>query len=100
MLDEPTAALDLHHQHETLRTVQRWARERGVGVVAVLHDLNLALRYADRVWVLDGGVLQASGHPARVLTPALVRQVWRVRAATVRAPDGLEQLLVSGGDAP
>lgn len=100
LLDEPTAALDLHHQHETLRTVQRWAREQGVGVVAVLHDLNLALRYADRAWVLDAGVLQASGRPARVLTPALVRQVWRVQAATVCAPDGLAQLLISGSGAP
>ena len=96
LLDEPTAALDLRHQHETLHTVQRWAREQGVGVLAVLHDLNLALRYADRVWVLDGGVLQASGHPAFVLEPALVERVWQVQASMVRAVDGVAQLLISG----
>lgn len=95
LLDEPTAALDLRHQHETLGTVQRWAREQGVGVLAVLHDPNLALRYADRVWVLDGGVLQASGHPARVLRPALVQRVWQVQASTVRAADGVPQLLIA-----
>jgi iron complex transport system ATP-binding protein len=99
MLDEPTAALDLRHQHDTLGTVQRWARDQGVGVIAVLHDLNLALRYADRVWVLDGGVLQASGHPARVLEPALVQRVWQVQASTVRAGDGVTQLLISGREA-
>jgi len=95
LLDEPTAALDLRHQHETLCTVQRWAREQGVGVLAVLHDPNLALRYADRVWVLDGGALLASGHPARVLRPALVQRVWQVQASTVRAADGVPQLLIA-----
>ena len=100
LLDEPTAALDLRHQHETLSTVQRWAREQGVGVLAVLHDPNLALRYADRVWVLDGGLLQASGHPARVLRPALVQRVWQVLASTVRAADGVPQLLIAAGAPP
>ncbi|MBA4261198.1 MAG: heme ABC transporter ATP-binding protein [Comamonadaceae bacterium] len=94
LLDEPTAALDLRHQHETLATVRRWAREQGVGVLAVLHDLNLALRYADRVWVLDHGRLQASGAPAQVLTPALLRRVWQVQAQPVRDADGCPQLLV------
>lgn len=100
LLDEPTAALDLRHQHDTLSTVQRWAREQSVGVLAVLHDPNLALRYADRVWVLDGGALRASGHPARVLRPALVQRVWQVRASTARAADGVPQLLIAAGGPP
>lgn len=100
LLDEPTAALDLRHQHDTLRTVRRWAREQGVGVVAVLHDLNLALRYADRAWVLDGGALRASGSPARVLTPELVQRVWQVQADAVRAADGMCQLLIAAGEPP
>jgi iron complex transport system ATP-binding protein len=95
LLDEPTAALDLRHQHETLGTVQRWARDQGVGVLAVLHDPNLALRYADRAWVLDAGTLQASGPPAQVLQPALVQRVWQVQASTVRADDGVPQLLIA-----
>lgn len=100
LLDEPTAALDLRHQHETLGTVHRWAREQGVGVLAVLHDPNLALRYADRVWVLDGGVVQASGRPSRVLQPALVQRVWQVQASTVHAADGVPQLLIAAGAPP
>lgn len=94
LLDEPTAALDLRHQHESLASVRRWAREQGVGVLAVLHDLNLALRYADRVWVLDHGRLEASGAPARVLTPALLHRVWQVQAQPVQGVDGCPQLLV------
>ena len=99
LLDEPTAALDLRHQHGTLRTLRRWARQQGVGVVAVLHDLNLTLRYADQTWVLDGGVLQASGMPAQVLTPPLVQRVWQVPASTVYAADGVAQLLMAAGEA-
>ena len=94
LVDEPTAALDLHHQHQTLRTLRRWSREQGVGVVAVLHDLNLALRYVDRVGVLDGGRLQAQGPAAQVLTPALVERVWRVPVSAVRDAAGVAQLLV------
>ena len=95
LLDEPTAALDLHHQHHTLTTVRAWARERGVGVLAVLHDLNLALRYADRVWVLDGGCLQASGPPSETLTPALLRRVWRISAQAVVSADGHPHMLIA-----
>ena len=94
LLDEPTAALDLRHQHGTLATVRRWAREQGVGVLAVLHDLNLALRYADRVWVLHHGQLQASGSPAQVLTPTLLQQVWGVQASRVQDSDECPQLLI------
>lgn len=95
LLDEPTAALDLHHQHQTLSTVRMWARARGVGVFAVLHDLNLALRYADRVWVLDGGRLQTSGPPAPTLNAAVLRRVWRVHAQPVLAADGCVQMLIA-----
>lgn len=98
LVDEPTAALDLHHQHHTLRTLRRWSRESGVGVVAVLHDLNLALRYVDQVWVLDGGRLQAQGPPGQVLTPALVQRVWRVPVSAVRDTDGVTQLLAGAVD--
>lgn len=94
MVDEPTAALDLHHQHQTLRTLKRWAKQSSVGVVAVLHDLNLALRYVDQVWVLDKGQLLAQGPPDQVLTPALVQRIWRVPVTAVRDTDGVEQLLV------
>lgn len=96
LLDEPTAALDLRHQHATLATVRRWAREQRVGVLAVLHDLNLALRYADHAWVLDHGRLQASGPTAQVLTPALLLRVWQVQASAVHDTNGCPQLLVSG----
>lgn len=96
LLDEPTAALDLQHQHRVLDLVRKWARERGVGVLAVLHDLNLALRYADQVCVLDRGRLVSSGPPQRVLLPSLVASVWGVGVQKVRGANGHEQLLFGG----
>lgn len=93
LLDEPTAALDLRHQHEVLGLVRSRAREQSMGVLLVLHDLNLALRYADRVWVIAEGQAVAGGAPSQVLTPRLLADVWRVGAAAVRGSDGTPQLL-------
>ena len=83
LLDEPTAALDLQHQHRMLQLVRAWATAQGVGVVAVLHDLNLALRYSDRCVVLQGGQVVGSGATADVLTPFCIEKVWGVVAHPV-----------------
>jgi iron complex transport system ATP-binding protein len=88
LLDEPTAALDLQHQHRVLQLVRSWAAGQGVGVVAVLHDLNLALRYSDRCVVLQGGRVVGSGATAEVLTPLCIQNVWGVTAHAVAPPAG------------
>ena len=87
LLDEPTAALDLQHQHRMLQLARQWAQEQGVGVVAVLHDLNLALRYSDRCVVLQGGQVVDSGLTAEVLTPPCIQKVWGLVAHPV-VPQG------------
>jgi iron complex transport system ATP-binding protein len=85
LLDEPTASLDLAHQHATLRTARR-AAARGIGVLAILHDLNLAAVYADRLVVLSRGQLAAEGPPGPVLTEALVREVFDLAVQVTRHP--------------
>lgn len=87
-LDEPTAALDLRHQTDLLQRARDWACDQGVGVVAVVHDLNLVLRFADRVLVLDQGRCVADGVPTEVLTPTLLAQVWQVDAWWGATPAG------------
>lgn len=79
LLDEPTASLDLAHAHGVLHLAQQLAR-RGAAVAAVLHDLSLALRYADRVMVLDRGRMAALGAPSEVITAGLMRRVFGVEA--------------------
>lgn len=80
LLDEPTAALDLSHQHNTLQIAREMAKS-GASVVVVLHDLNLAAQYSDRLLMLDKGKLVADGAPHSVLTEMNVKQVygWKVR---------------------
>lgn len=85
LLDEPIAGLDLAHQHETLRAAREWARQ-GTAVLAVLHDLNLAMTYADDVWVLANGRLAAAGPIQDVLTPALIERVFNVSAEFIARP--------------
>ena len=94
-LDEPTAALDLAHQHQVMALARSWAKEQGIGVVAVLHDLNLALRYADHTLVLQQGRLVAEGTPHSVLDQPTLQSVWGVASSAVIAADGVPQRLVS-----
>lgn len=68
LLDEPTASLDPAHQHAVLDAAYRFAREEGGAVCVVLHDLNLAAQYADRIALLSGGRLEALGTPWEVLS--------------------------------
>ncbi len=79
LLDEPTLHMDLAHQVALLRAMRRLQAERGLTVLAVLHDLNLAAAFAPRVVVLHEGRVAADGEPADVLTPELVARVFGVR---------------------
>src|SRR5699024_11175285 len=85
LLDEPTAALDLHHQVTVLRKARALADE-GACVIAVLHDLNLAAAYADRIVVLDAGRVAADGSPREVLTPELIARVYRQPVQVIEHP--------------
>jgi iron complex transport system ATP-binding protein len=77
LLDEPTSHLDIKYQIETLELVQKLNRERGVTVIAAIHDLNLAARYFPRLLLFQRGVV-ADGGPAEVLETGLLRRVYGV----------------------
>jgi iron complex transport system ATP-binding protein len=86
LLDEPTTYLDLAHQVDVLELIARLHAERGRTVVVVLHDLNLAARYAHRLVAMKDGVLVASGTPAEVLTEQLLADVFELEARVVPDP--------------
>ena len=105
LLDEPTSALDLHRQFEVLTHVRRLARARRLCVLVAIHDLNQALRIADRVLVLADGRLAAFGTPEEVITPALLEHVYGVRASVervgrTRTPFVVVEGSARSGDAP
>ena len=94
LLDEPTASLDLAQQHSVLRLARDLAAQ-GVGVLAVLHDLNLAAQYADRVLILAGGQVLADGPPEQALTPATIRAAYGHDVLVTRHPCLACPLIVS-----
>ena len=77
LLDEPTSSLDLQHQHSTLQIARQWAG-RGAGVLVILHDLNLAMTYVDKVLLLDRGKTVAHDEVEKVLTPEILGPVFKV----------------------
>jgi iron complex transport system ATP-binding protein len=85
LLDEPTTALDLGHQEATMALLHSVAR-RGTTVIAVLHDVNAAAAYTDRVVVMDAGKVLAAGGPAAVLTDELLSAVYREPLRVVPHP--------------
>lgn len=86
LLDEPTAHLDLRHQSEILTLARELAHAGGKAVLAVLHDLNLAAAYCDRLVLLHGGRIAAQGLPTEVLTADNLRTVYGARAWVRRHP--------------
>jgi iron complex transport system ATP-binding protein len=78
LLDEPTSHLDINYQFEILSLVRRLSKEEGITVLAVLHDLNLAAQYCDRLVMLAEGKIQALGDPTDVLTAENVKRVYGV----------------------
>jgi iron complex transport system ATP-binding protein len=92
LLDEPTLHLDLAHQVALLAAIRRLRDQRGLTVLAVLHDLNLAAAFAPRVAILDEGRIVADGPPTEVLSPDLVRRVFGVQVDEARTPDGRRHL--------
>jgi iron complex transport system ATP-binding protein len=81
LLDEPTTHLDLHHQVSLLELVRALAREDDLAVLAAIHDLNLAARFADRIALLVEGQIKAVGLPEQVLRPEVISDAygWPVR---------------------
>jgi iron complex transport system ATP-binding protein len=100
LLDEPTLHLDLAHQVSLLSSIRRLRATRGLTVLAVLHDLNLAAAFAPRTVILDGGVVVADGPPLEVLTPDLVSRVFGVEVETAMTASGGRHLAVTLNDLP
>ena len=97
LLDEPTSSLDLAHQHSVLHLARNLA-EKGVGVVAVVHDLNLAALYATRVVILSNGRVVAAGDPEEILEPDLIADVFDLSVHRVVDPDSGRKLIVPTGN--
>ncbi|MGW4766497.1 ABC transporter ATP-binding protein [Nocardia sp. NPDC004278] len=97
LLDEPTTYLDLAHSVEVLDLVDRLHDEHGRTVVMVLHDLNLAIRYSDRLIVMRDGRIVAQGAPADIINVALLREVFDLDASVLEDPVSGRPMIVPIG---
>ncbi|MAB82664.1 MAG: hypothetical protein CMJ24_04410 [Phycisphaerae bacterium] len=84
LLDEPLTGLDLQHQYALLHLLEDMNRDEGRTVIVVLHDLSIAMRFFDRILVLQDGLLVADGAPDRIMTKQLLREVFNVEASIGR----------------
>lgn len=92
LMDEPVSSLDMRHQMEVLGMIRRLSREQAKTIVLVLHDLNLAAHYCDRLLLLKEGALAAQGSPTQVLTEARMREVYGIETKIER--DGTGEVLI------
>ncbi|WP_046168562.1 ABC transporter ATP-binding protein [Chromobacterium vaccinii] len=96
LLDEPLSALDLNYQFHVMDLLRRETRRRGMVTVIVLHDLNAALRHADRALMLKAGQLLANGCPDQVIDAATLQAVYGVDGRVERCSQGVPHVLVDG----
>ena len=97
LLDEPTTFLDVTHQIEVLDLLTDLNQNRGTTIVMVLHDINLAARYADHLFAVREGRLIASGAPGDIMTSELVREVFDLDAIVIPDPVSGSPLVLPRG---
>ncbi|MEM9835477.1 MAG: heme ABC transporter ATP-binding protein [Bacteroidota bacterium] len=86
LLDEPTAALDIEQQYRFVELVRSLAKERGLGILTIVHDLNLAAAFADKILFLKQGQLISSGASWDLFTPSIIQRVFNVQCIVQRHP--------------
>ena len=94
LLDEPTTYLDITHQVELLELFTRLNREAGRTLVAVLHDLNQAARYATHLIAMRDGRIVAEGAPAEIVTAELVHEVFGLHCRIIQDPESHTPLVI------
>ena len=86
LLDEPTTFLDISYQVEILDLLTELNRKRGLTILMVLHDINLAARYADHIFAMSNGKLIAEGRPVDIITPELMDKVYGLNCMVITDP--------------
>ena len=90
LLDEPTTFLDLHYQLQLLDLLKRLNQDQGLSIITVIHDVNLAARYCDRIAVFKNGELIALDETSKVLTRELMKEAFQVETCQIETPIGLQ----------
>jgi ferric hydroxamate transport system ATP-binding protein len=100
LLDEPTTYLDIHYQIEVLSLVRDLNHDHGITVGWVLHELNQAAAYSDKIVMLKGGQVVRQGDPRHVMTPDAIHQVFGIECSVIRHPLGDVPMCLPNGFCP
>lgn len=87
LLDEPISSLDVAHQVAVMKLVTRLSRERGAGVIVVMHEINMAVRFCDQIFALKSGQLIARGPAESFMTAERLQQIYDVAMGVVSSPE-------------
>lgn len=96
LMDEPTTHLDLPHQIDLLKLIKKQAREKNLTVLVALHDLNLASLFADRIAIVENGLLCVAGSPQETLTSEILRSVYHMQVHVIAHPETGVPLIIPG----
>jgi len=96
LMDEPTAHLDIRHQIDLLKLVTQQVKEKNLTVLVALHDLNLAALFADRIAIVQNGVLCVAGTPQETLTTEILNSIYNVPVHVVQHPETNVPLIIPG----
>lgn len=100
LLDEPTAFLDINHQHDIFELLARFNREQGKTIICVSHDLNLAAQYCERLVVLAEGRVYTQGSPRAVINAQMIEQVYHVQVEVDSGPGEAPRVSLLPGSPP
>lgn len=95
VLDEPTTYLDMNHQLEIMEILQKLRQEENKTIIMVLHDLNLATRFSDELVAMSAGKIVKQGGVSEVMTPEVLREVFRINAQLISDPTSGRPLLLN-----
>ena len=94
LLDEPTTFLDIRYQLQFCDLLKRLNKEEDLSIITVIHDVNLAARYCDRIAVMKGGELLGIDTPSKILTKEMMAKAFNVETCLIETPVGLQMCII------
>lgn len=97
LLDEPTSNLDIRHQMEVIRLLKKQSTRKGMAVIMISHDINIAARYSDSIIMMHDGRINNVGTPEEVVTPGNMKEVYDIDVDVLRI-DGRPHVVLKDGE--
>ncbi len=94
LLDEPISNLDIHHQTEILSTLKKINKEKGITIITVLHDINTASNFSDKIYIMEKGKVMYYGTPDEVITKENIEKIYKIKVIKTEHPATGKPLII------